>query len=92
MILLEGRVYFTSIQDLDNQIMGVVLRRMCWKPWRWSVQPFYYKGVQIEAGHNIKDVVDGEAVNNLTLLGAVGMMKLMGIKHKEFETFEGELK
>lgn len=76
-------VYMTSIGDLDNPIMGVVLRRMWWKPWRYSVQPMYYQN-RGTAGY-ITTYEEGERINNLTKLGVVGYMKLFGVVHKDFE-------
>lgn len=85
-----GTVYMTSIGDLDNPIMGVVLKRMWWKPWRYSLQPMYYTS-RGAAGY-ISGSEDGEVIPNLTMKEAIGMMKLMGVTHKDFQDFLGEPK
>lgn len=88
-----GSIYMTRIGDLDNPVMGVVMRRMWWKPWRYSLHPLYYshRVTNIPMGE-VLEARDGEPIRNLTKLEAIGLMKLMGIAHKDFEDFLGETK
>jgi hypothetical protein len=64
---------------------------MWWKPWRWKVTPLYYKPqiVYDASPGEVHYTDEGETVSNLTFLGAIGMAKLLGVEHKDFE---GELK
>jgi hypothetical protein len=55
--------------------MGAVPNRMWWKPWRWQVELLPWN--MRELGTYI--------IRNLTKDGAIGVMKLYGIKHKDFE-------
>ena len=77
----NNTVYMTSIAE-DTNVMGVVIGRMWWKPWRWRVKPIYYR--QRGADGYITGTDEGEPISNLTLLGAIGMAKLWGVKHKDF--------
>ncbi len=81
--LQAGSIYMTNIGDFDNPIMGALVRRMWWKPWRFTVTPIYYesRGAQ---GY-ISETRYGEPIRNLTKLGVVGMMKLYGVKHQDFQ-------
>ena len=80
----SNTVYTVSSYDLSNPaVLGVVISRMWWKPWRWKVTPLYY-GQRGAAGH-ITGANEGEPTSNLTLLGAIGMAKLLGVEHKDFE-------
>ena len=81
-----GTVYMTSYGDFDNPVMGVVIRRMWWKPWRYSVKPIYWE--TRPAGY-ISELHEGTTTSNLTRAGAIGMAKLYGVKHHDFE---GEMK
>lgn len=95
MKLQGGSVYLVA--DLGTEVMGCVVRRMWWKPWRWSVQPIYYEEVvrKARAGmyavgsvrevREVREVRDGEAIKDLTMLGAVGILKLYGVRHRDFE-------
>lgn len=89
MKLQGGSVYL--IADLGTEVMGCVVRRMWWKPWRWSVQPIYYEEVTRKARAGmyevggVREVRDGEAIKDLTMLGAVGILKLYGVRHRDFE-------
>ena len=83
MKLQVGTIYMANIMDLDNPVMGVIVRRMWWKPWRYSVQPVYYPGRRADGGPT--RAAYGETVSNLTKFGAVGYMKLWGVGHKDFE-------
>jgi hypothetical protein len=85
MKLQPGTFYMASIGDWGNPVLGVVVARMWWKPWRFFVQPVYYRGLG-------GSMVYGEPLRNLTKLGVVGAVKLFGVEHRDFETFEGELK
>ena len=89
MKLQTGSIYMTSPGDLDNPVMGVVVNRMWWKPWRYFVQPIYYG----EYGP-LRELKYGEPIRNLTKLGVLGTMKLFGVKHRDFEheQFLGEPK
>lgn len=78
----SNTVYMANIAEETN-VMGVVISRMWWKPWRWKVTPLYY-GQRGAAGH-ITGANEGEPTSNLTLLGAIGMAKLLGVEHKDFE-------
>lgn len=80
----------TSIGDVDNPVMGVIVCRMWWKPWRYSAQAIYYTDnrakTRIMATHRfIIETQYGEKVTNLTKLEVVGLMRLMGVKHPQFE-------
>lgn len=70
MKIQQGTVYMAN---LDREVMGAVPNRMWWKPWRWQVVilPWYTQR--------------GYLIRNLTKEGAIGVMKLYGIKHKDFE-------
>ena len=57
------------------ECMGAVPNRMWWKPWRWQVELLPWN--MRELGTYI--------IRNLTKDGAIGVMKLYGIKHKDFE-------
>jgi hypothetical protein len=78
----NNTVYMTCIAE-DTNVMGVVISRMWWKPWRWKVTPIYYR--QRGATGYITGTQEGEPINNLTMLGAIGMAKLLGVEHKDFE-------
>lgn len=65
--------------------MGCVVRRMWWKPWRWSVHPIYYGELQTKTGRSVYEVKDGVAIKDLTMLGAIGILKLYGVRHRDFE-------
>jgi hypothetical protein len=78
----NNTVYMTCIAE-DTNVMGVVISRMWWKPWRWKVTPLYYG--QRGADGYITGAHEGEPISNLTLLGAIGMAKLLGVEHKDFE-------
>jgi hypothetical protein len=72
-----GTVYMNSIYEFDNPIMGVVIRRMWWKPWRYSLTPIYWK---------VADEAYGAGpTNNLTKLEAIGTAKLLGVEHRDFK-------
>jgi hypothetical protein len=72
--------------------MGVVLTRMWWKPWRWSLTPLYFSRPITPAG--MVEQREGRPITNLTLLGAIGLAKLYGVRHVDFEcnNFYGEMK
>jgi hypothetical protein len=82
----SNTVYMTNIAEETN-VMGVVISRMWWKPWRWKVKPIYYKPqiVYDASPGEVHYTDEGETTSNLTLLGAIGMAKLWGVKHKDFE-------
>lgn len=69
--------------DADTEVMGVIIKRMWWKPWRWSVQILYWTP-RLEAGY-VSELDRTEKIGNLTLLGAIGYAKLVGVEHKDFE-------
>lgn len=83
MKLQGGSVYLAA--DSDTGVMGCVVRRLWWKPWRWSVQPIYYEELQTKTARSVYEVRDGEAIKDLTMLGAVGILKLYGVRHRDFE-------
>lgn len=86
MKLQAGSVYMTRI-DGESDVMGVVIKRMWWKPWRWQLTPMYWSQPKGNAqGYvAIAEVHDGKPIKNLTLLGVVALAKLMGIEHRDFE-------
>lgn len=90
-MLFDGYVYMSKL-DTDTDVMGCVVRRMWWKPWRWSVQPLYYSRPIVSAlpGAAV-DTREGEPVHNLTKLGVAGMLKLFGVC-TDFSEFSGEMK
>ena len=81
----HGTVYMTSIAE-DTNVMGVIINRMWWKPWMWQVTPIYYK--KYGADGYINESSEGPPIRNLTKLGAVGVAKLLGVTHKDFEDEE----
>jgi hypothetical protein len=81
----NNSVYMTSYAE-DTNVMGVVIGRMWWKPWRWRVTPLYYRHqIVASSAGEISYTDEGKPTSNLTLLGAIGMAKLLGVKHKDFE-------
>lgn len=72
MRIQRGTVYMNG---LEKEIMGAVPNRMWWKPWRWQVEILPWAN----------DWGSGYTIRNLTRDGAIGVMKLYGIKHKDFE-------
>jgi hypothetical protein len=67
--------------DINSDVMSAIPNRMWWKPWRWKVEVFYWdnaKGYRRDTSHDC-------TVRNLTKKGAIGVMKLHGIKHQDFE-------
>jgi hypothetical protein len=85
-----GTVYMTSYGDFDNPVIGVVIRRMWWKPWRYSVKPVYWDDNDDDPHvWGYRGLGEGSVIYNLTKAGAIGMAKLYGVKHQDFE---GELK
>ena len=63
------------MNGLEKEIMGAVPNRMWWKPWAWQVELLPW---------DIRET-NTYIVRNLTKKGAIGVMKLYGIKHKDFE-------
>lgn len=86
--VFDGYVYMSRL-DADTEVLGCVVRRMWWKPWRWSVQPLYY--TRPSAPGAIIGSREGEPIHNLTKLGVAGMLKLYGID-RDFSDFLGEPK
>lgn len=82
MKIQSGSVYMTSIAE-DTNVMGVVLKRMWWKPWRWKVTPIYYSSTRVP--NKIMGVHEAETITNLSKEGAIGMAKLYGVRHRDFE-------
>lgn len=91
MMLRNGNMYMASFGDLDNPVLGVSVHRMWLKPWMWELRPVYYThpGAVLPPGA-ISETGEGEPIKNLTMLEAVGMMKLMGVTHRDFGNFLGE--
>lgn len=74
--------------QLDAPVMGCVPRRMWWKPWKWQVTPLNWThtyDARVQQGY-MAGAKDGPPITDLTEAGAIGIMKLYGIKHKDFET------
>jgi hypothetical protein len=77
------------MNDLEREIMGAVPNRMWWKPWAWQVEILPWNNMR-EAhlitflGFHVYSC-GTYIIRNLTLEGAIGVMKLYGIKHKDFE-------
>jgi len=82
MKLQRGTIYMSP---LDGPVMGCVPERMWWKPWRWKVTPWYWTAQKPWVGGKLPDTNEGEPITDLTMEGAVAMMKLFGIKHVDFE-------
>jgi hypothetical protein len=82
MKLQGGSVYLVT-DPIDTRVMGCVVRRMWWKPWHWSVRPIYC--LEVAEKGSLLELRDGEAVKDLTMLGAVGILKLYGVRHRDFE-------
>lgn len=74
MRIQRGTVYMCGLAT-PGGIMGAVPNRMLWKPWVWQVELFPW---------DIRER-DVFTIRNLTMQGAIGVMKLYGIKHKDFE-------
>ena len=72
MKIQRGNVYMCPF---EAEIMGAVPNRMWWKPWAWQVEILPWAN----------DWKNGHTIRNLTMDGAIGVMKLYGIKHKDFE-------
>ena len=72
MKIQRGTVYMSG---LEKEIMGAVPNRMWWKPWSWQVEILPWT----------TDWKSGHIIRNLTLEGAIGVMKLYGIRHRDFE-------
>lgn len=73
----------TSIGDLNNPVMGVIVWRMWWKPWRYTIQPVYYvgRGGEPASARTVVSTKDGEKIHHLTKLEVIGLMKLYGVKY-----------
>ena len=72
---------------LDDPVMGCVPRRMWWKPWKWQVTPLNWtRPYEPLKGGYMVNTEAGPPITDLTEAGAIGIMKLYGIKHKDFET------
>lgn len=87
MKIQSGSVYMTSIAE-DTNVMGVVLKRMWWKPWRWKVTPIYYSEQRVNTAKVIGWSIRtdrGPTITNLSKEGAIGMAKLYGVRHRDFE-------
>ena len=80
MRLQRGTIYMSP---LDGPIMGCVPERMWWKPWKWQVTPWHWRACGT-AGF-VSETYKGEPITDLTVEGAVAMMKLFGINHVDFE-------
>ena len=74
MKIQRGTVY---MNDVEKECMGAVPNRMWWKPWMWQVEILPW-------GWGVKEM-SPHIIRNLTKEGAIGVMKLYGIKHKDFE-------
>lgn len=80
MRLQRGTIYMAH---LDGLVMGCGVDRMWWKPWRWKVTP--YPWTRRGANGYIHEAAPVQPITDLTAEGAVAMMKLYGISHKDFE-------
>lgn len=67
--LMLGYVHLCPVHDLaDGEPYAYISRRMVWKFWRWEIVAIYF------------DRDDDPVVGtNLTMLGAIGMLKLLGV-------------
>lgn len=87
MRIQRGTVYMNAI---DKEVMGAVPNRIWWKPWRWQVEllPWNMRDVR-RVGVKVwgweVSITEKLIIRNLTKEGAIGVMKLYGIKHKDFE-------
>lgn len=82
MKLQRGTIYMAPI---EGPVMGCVPERMWWKPWRWKVTPVHWSTTpDLTPGKSI-GTYEGEPITDLTLEGAIAMMKLFGVKHVDFE-------
>lgn len=84
MKLRNGAVYMAP---LDAPVLGCVSRRMWWKPWRWQVVPLHWTKnamKKLQAGTYV-GCEPGVPITDLSKEGAVAMMKLYGVEHKDFE-------
>jgi hypothetical protein len=77
MRIKSHHVYMTA---LNSGVYGVIPSRMFWKPWRWQV-------VVILTHEITGDTYrwHEHTVHNLSFKGAVGMMKLYGVVHRDLE-------
>lgn len=82
MKLQRGTIYMAP---LDAPVMGCVPRRMWAKPWRWKLTPWYWSSTTEFVPGKLVGTHEGPPITNLTMEGAIAMMKLFGIKHVDFE-------
>jgi hypothetical protein len=81
-----GTVYMNSTGDFNDPLIGVVIKRMWWKPWRYSLTPLYYKPqIVSDSPGEVHYSDEGEPISNLTKLGAIGTAKLLGVEHRDFK-------
>ena len=74
---------------LTGPVMACVPRRMWWKPWKWQVTLWHWDGDgRAKHGGTIYAAKPTETIKNLSLEGAIGIMKLCGVEHKDFTESE----
>jgi hypothetical protein len=82
MRIQSNHVYLNAF-DSENGIYGVIPKRMWWKPWRWQVVVILTDELTGNAGYIYR--WQEYTVRNLSYSGAVGMMKLYGVVHRDLE-------
>jgi hypothetical protein len=82
MKIQSGTMYVGSIM---GPVMACEPRRMWWKPWKWQVTIWYWRE-HTETPWGFKYAAEPtETTKNLSLEGAIGIMKLCDVEHEDFE-------
>lgn len=70
---------------LTGPIMACAPRRMWWKPWKWQVTIWHWRDdIEVKPGQFKYKAEPTETIKNLSLEGAIGIMKLCDVEHKDF--------
>jgi hypothetical protein len=82
MKIQSGTMYMSSI---SGPVMACVPQRMWWKPWKWQVTIWCQRDDTVVAPGRFKYKAEPtETTKNLSFEGAIGIMKLCGVEHKDF--------
>ena len=88
MKIQSGTMYMPSI---SGPVMACVPRRMWRKPWKWQVTIWRWNDATGVAPAGFKYRTEPmETIKNLSLEGAIGIMKLCGVEHKDFKEQSNE--
>ena len=59
---------------------------MWWKPWKWQVTIWRWRDdIEAKPGEVKFRAEPTETIKNLSLEGAIGIMKLCDVEHKDFK-------